>query len=177
MTAIRLALIAARAANGVIGRDNDLPWRIPEDMRYFMTVTEGKPVIMGRLTCLSIGRPLPRRTNIVVTSDRRFAEPGFTAVAGLADALDEARAAAHASGATEIFVIGGARLYAEALPLADRLYLTEIHQDFDGDVFFPAFDRRLWAETARRDVSDSTAVAGGYSFVVLDRIAESAKAV
>ena len=140
----RVALIAAVAANGTIGLDNRLPWRLPEDLRRFKALTLGHPVVMGRRTWDSIGRPLPGRTNIVVTRSTRFAAPG----ALIAHTLDEALAAAAA--ADEVFVIGGGDLYRAALPLAHRLLLTEIRRDFAGDAFFPAFDRAAFRETSRQ---------------------------
>jgi dihydrofolate reductase len=140
----RVALIAAVAANGTIGLGSHLPWRLPEDLRRFKALTLGHPVIMGRRTWESIGRPLPGRTNIVVTRSTRFAAPG----ALIAHTLDEALATAAA--ADEVFVIGGGELYRAALPLAQRLLLTEIRREFAGDAFFPAFDRAAFPETSRQ---------------------------
>ena len=131
----RVALIAAVAANRTIGLDNRLPWRLPEDLRRFKALTLGHPVVMGRRTWDAIGRPLPGRTNIVVTRSRRFAAPG----ALIAHTLDEALAAAAA--ADEVFVIGGGDLYRAALPLAQRLLLTEIRRELAGGAFFPVFAR------------------------------------
>ena len=141
-----LALIAACARGGVIGIDNRLPWHLPEDMKFFRETTRGKPVIMGRKTWESLPdafRPLPGRINIVISRN-----PGFQAAGGtVVDSLENALTAA---GNAEIaFVIGGAELYRQALPLADRLYLTEIDRDFAGDAFFPDFDRKHWQEVAR----------------------------
>jgi len=153
-----LSLIVAVAENGVIGRDNALPWHISEDLRYFKQVTSGKTVIMGRKTYQSIGRPLPKRTNIVVTRD-----PGFTAEGVLiAHSLDEALAKA---GDGEAVVIGGSSLFDEALKRADRFYLTEIHRAYEGDVHFPAWDKEAWQETSRRDVPGDPDI----SFVVFER--------
>jgi len=141
-----LALIAACARGGVIGIDNRLPWHLPEDMKFFRETTRGKPVIMGRKTWESLPdafRPLPGRINIVISRN-----PGFQAAGGtVVDSLENALTAA---GNAEIaFVIGGAELYRQALPLADRLYLTEIDRDFAGDAFFPDFDRKHWQEVSR----------------------------
>jgi dihydrofolate reductase len=155
---VTLSLIVAVAENGVIGRDNALPWHISEDLRYFKQVTSGKSVIMGRKTWQSIGRPLPNRTNIVVTRDPAFAAEGVL----VAHSLDEALAKA---GEGEAVVIGGSSLFDEALKRADRFYLTEIHRAYDGDVHFPAWDRAAWRETSRREVAGDPAI----SFVVLDR--------
>lgn len=141
-----LALIAACARGGVIGIANRLPWHLPEDMKFFRETTRGKPVIMGRKTWESLPdafRPLPGRRNIVVSRNPGFEAPGATVVAGLPEALA-------AAGDVDIaFVIGGAELYRQALPLADRLLLTEIDRAYEGDAFFPDFDRSTWTETAR----------------------------
>jgi len=158
-----LSLIVAIAENGVIGRDNQLPWHLPEDLRYFKQVTTGKPVVMGRKTFESIGRPLPNRTNIVVTANRDWHAPGVQVAHDLTDALERAEIAA-AGG--EAFLIGGAALFAAGLPLARRLYLTEIHRAYDGDICFPDWGRTGWRETARRRVEGDPAL----SFVLYDRV-------
>lgn len=153
-----LSLIVAVAENGVIGRDNALPWHIPEDLRYFKQATSGKTVIMGRKTFQSIGRPLPNRVNIVVTRDPAFAAGGIIVAGGLDDALAKA-------GGGEAMVIGGNSLFEEALPRADRLYLTEVHRAYEGDVHFPAWDRALWREVKRQRVAGDPDI----SFVVFER--------
>ncbi len=140
-----LTIIVARARNGVIGRDNKMPWHLSEDFAYFKRTTMGAPVIMGRKTHESIGRPLPGRRNLVVTRDPQRSFEGCETVASLAEAL----ALGAAQGVREIFLIGGSQLYAEGLPLADRLLVTEIHRDFDGDAHFDAPDPALWEEVAR----------------------------
>jgi dihydrofolate reductase len=157
-----VTLVAAVAANGVIGRDGDLPWRIPEDLRHFKAVTLGKPVIMGRKTWQSIGRPLPGRRNIVVTRDASFEAPG----AEIADSLDAALAMT--ADAAEVCVIGGGEIYAQALPFAERLHITEVAARVSGDVHFPAFDRAGWQETDRTDHA-ATADTPGFSFVTLEK--------
>jgi dihydrofolate reductase len=143
MTQPRLTLIVARARNGVIGKDNAMPWKIPGEQAYFKRVTMGHPIIMGRKTWESIGRPLPGRRSIVISRNSAFAAPGAEVVASLDAAL------ARCVGATEAFVIGGAQLYRLALPSADRLLITEIDHDFDGDTCFPAPDPAQWREVAR----------------------------
>jgi len=153
-----LSLIVAVAENGVIGRDNALPWHISEDLRYFKQVTSGKTVIMGRKTHQSIGRPLPNRTNIVVTRDPGFKAEGVLIAHSLEDAL-----AKSADG--EAVVIGGSSLFADALARADRFYLTEIHRAYEGDVHFPAWDRNAWREAARRLVPGDPDI----SFVTYER--------
>lgn len=138
-----LALIAAIARNGVIGADNALPWRLPEDLRRFRALTTGHTVVMGRRTWQSLPRPLPDRQNVVVTRQRDFSANGADIAGTLADAL----ALAHLP--PPVFCIGGAELYRAALPFADTLFLTEIERDFAGDVRFPAFDRSQWRVAAR----------------------------
>jgi dihydrofolate reductase len=155
-----LSLIVAVAENGVIGRDNALPWHIPEDLRWFKQVTSGKTVIMGRKTFQSIGRPLPNRTNIVISRDPAFAAQGVLTAHGLDHAL-----ALSGAGAGEQVVIGGSSLFAEALRRADRFYLTEIHRAYDGDVRFPEWDRAAWHEIARREVAGDPDI----SFVTYER--------
>lgn len=158
----RISLIAAVARNGVIGKDNALPWRLPEDLRHFKAVTLGHPIVMGRKTWESLGRPLPGRHNIVVTRRTDYGLPGeCTAVNSLAEAI------AAADDCGELFVIGGADLYTQALPLADRLYLTEIDAEFAGDAWFPDFDRSAWREASRQA---GTSEAGlRYAFVTYER--------
>ena len=126
-----LSVIVAVADNGVIGRDNALPWHLPEDLRYFKRVTLGKPIVMGRRTFESIGRPLPGRTNIVISRDPGFAAVGIEVAASLDAALQLA------SGAAEVVVIGGAEIYRLAIPRADRLYVTEVHTEPAGDALLP----------------------------------------
>jgi dihydrofolate reductase len=140
-----LTLIVARAQNGVIGRDNALPWRLPEDLAFFKRTTMGAPIIMGRKTHESIGRALPGRRNIVVTRDASKRFPGCDT----ATSLDEALALAAQDAAPAAFLIGGAQLYAEGLALAHELVVTEIAADFDGDATFPAPDPAVWRETSR----------------------------
>ena len=140
----RVILVAAVAANGVIGARGGLPWRLPEDLRHFKALTLGHPVIMGRRTWEGLGKALPGRENIVVTRSPGFEAPGAHVAASLDAAL------ALCLGEREAFVIGGAEIYAAALPRADALELTEIHRDFPGDTHFPAFERADWREVERR---------------------------
>jgi dihydrofolate reductase len=165
---MRIALIAAAARNDVIGRDNQLPWHLPDEFRHFKQTTEGHHVIMGRLTWESRNKPLPRRVNIVVSTTPGYAAPGATVVTSLAAAL----AAAEAAGEDEAFVIGGTRLYAEALPLADRLYLTRVEAEPEGDAYFPAFDASEWREVDRREHPIDERHAHAYTIRILDRIRE-----
>lgn len=141
-----LSLIAALAANGMIGRDNGMPWHLPEDLKRFRALTMGHPIIMGRRTWDALGRPLPGRTSIVVSRQPGLVLDGAIAVTSLEEAIE---AAASAEGGNHAFVIGGAQLYALALPHVQRLLLTEIADSFDGDTVFPPFDRSRWIESAR----------------------------
>jgi dihydrofolate reductase len=153
----RVVLVAAVADNGVIGDDGTIPWRIPEDMKHFRAVTRGHPVVMGRLTFESIGRPLPDRTNIVVTRTPGWSAEGVTVAGSVEQAL-----ALAAEGGRDVMVIGGAQVYAAAMAAADVQVLTEVHQQPTGDTHYPQFDRAGWAET-RREAHD------GYDFVWLER--------
>lgn len=133
-----ISLIVAMAQNGVIGRSNGLPWRLPEDLKRFREFTLGKPIVMGRRTFEAIGRPLPGRTNLVLTRDPHWSTEGVRAVHSLEEALLEAR------GCAELVGIGGAEVYRLLLPLARRIYLTHVHADVAGDTYFPAFDATQW---------------------------------
>ncbi|MFZ5836536.1 MAG: dihydrofolate reductase [Pseudomonadota bacterium] len=159
-----ISLIAAVAQNGVIGREGGLPWRLPEDLKFFKATTLGKPVIMGRRTYDSIGKPLPGRLNIVLTRDPRWRAPGIS----VAHDLDGALRIAQGSGADEAMIIGGADIYEMALPIASRIYLTRIQREFDGDALFPALDPQQWHEVARTEKSAGD-VPFDYCFVTLER--------
>ncbi len=142
---MKLAIIVAAAKNGVIGSNNQLPWHLPQDLKYFKSVTLGKPVIMGRKTYESIGRPLPGRTNIVVTRSKDWAVDNVIVTNSLEQALLEAKKTLAGSVATdEVMVIGGAEVYRSALPFADRIYLTKINAMPDGDAFFEALSDADW---------------------------------
>lgn len=139
----KIVLVAAHARNGVIGRDGDMPWRLPSDLKHFKAVTLGTPVIMGRKTYLSIGRPLPGRANIVI-SRSGFSAEGIETVESLDAALELAQRHADKSGASQVSVIGGGQIYALAIGLADELLLTEVDADIEGDTIFPEIDSTLW---------------------------------
>lgn len=167
---MKKTLIVAMSRNRVIGRNNKLPWYLPEDLRYFKEVTMHKPIIMGRRTFESIGRPLPGRLNIVVTSDSGWACPtGAARVGSLDEAFRRAQAQAELDGVDEMVVIGGGQLYAEALPMMDRLYVTQVHADIEGDVYFPEVDWDDWEEVASQEHAASEQNPYPYSFVVYDR--------
>ena len=160
-----LSIIAAVAKNGVIGKDNQLLWHLPEDMRNFRETTRGKPVIMGRKTWESLPdafRPLPGRNNIVVSRNPVYQPSGASLASTLNDAILKA------GDAEEVFVIGGAELYRLALPIADRLYLTEIDQDFEGDAYFPDIEKSNWEEAYREIPHSASGIR--YSFVLYQPI-------
>lgn len=160
---MRLSLIVALASNGVIGRNNQLPWRLSADLKHFKALTMGKALIMGRRTFESIGRPLPGRTNIVVTRDRAFQAPGCIVVHDVDQAL---HTAAHQE---EVMAMGGANLYRQLLPRADRLYLTEVKAEVAGDTWFPELNPAEWAETERVSHRADDKNEYDYDFVILDR--------
>jgi dihydrofolate reductase len=149
----RITLVAARARNGVIGRDNALPWHLPEDLQHFKATTLGHPIVMGRRTFESIGRPLPGRRTLVVSRNPAWAHPGCER----AGSLDEAIGLC--AGSAEVFVVGGAQLYAAAMPRADRLILTEVDVDVPGDAYFPTPDRNRWRLAGRAPAVSRTGLA------------------
>ncbi|OUS14083.1 dihydrofolate reductase [Gammaproteobacteria bacterium 53_120_T64] len=164
----RISLIVAVADNGVIGSNNQLPWRISADLKYFKRVTLGKPIIMGRLTYESIGKPLPGRTNIVLSRDSAWRADGVERASDLNAALAIAKKIVDDSQLEELMIIGGATIYREALPQADRLYLTRVHTQVDGDAFFPELDLSQWLETPVEELA-SEGKTPACSFVRLDR--------
>lgn len=139
----KIYLVAAVASNGIMGRDGQLPWHLPEDLKHFKRLTLGHPVIMGRRTWESLRGPLPGRDNIVVTTQAGYDAPGAAVASSLESAL------ALCAGETMAFVIGGSRLFAESLPVAAGLVMTEIHRDYEGDTWFPEYDRSRWRESQR----------------------------
>lgn len=159
----KIAIIAAIANDGVIGANNTLPWRLPEDLKRFRALTMGHHIIMGRKTYESLGRLLPGRTTVIVSRQAGYRVEGAKVAGSLQEAI------ALCDGDEEVFVIGGAEIYREALSLADRLYLTEIDAAFDGDAWFPEFDRAAWRECARERHSSSAGWV--YSFVDYERAA------
>ena len=157
-----LSLIVAVSQNGVIGKGNKLPWHLPADLKRFKKLTMGHPIIMGRKTFESIGKPLPGRTNIVITRQKEFASFGALTAPSLEEALRMCKKE------EEVFVIGGATIFEQALPLANRLYLTLIHQDFDGDTSF-RWDPSQWKEISREDFFSDIANPHSYRFLILKR--------
>lgn len=148
MSALPIALIVAAADNDVIGRNNALPWDLPEDLAHFKRTTMGKPILMGRRTFESIGRPLPGRSNIVISRDPGFGAEGVRVVDSLDAALDLAESIALIDGSEELMVIGGAQIYELALPRAQRLYVTRVHVAPAGDAYLPVIDWSEWVEVA-----------------------------
>jgi len=157
---IRISAIVAMSLNRVIGKNNQLPWKISEDLKRFKTITTGHPIVMGRKTFESIGRVLPHRENIIISRQMGYRVEGAQVVQSLEGALELCK------GKTdEVFIIGGAEIYRLALSQTDRLYLTLIHQEIEGDAFFPEFARSEFTEVSREDHQDPIP----YSFLVLDR--------
>jgi dihydrofolate reductase len=155
-----IALVVAMAENRVIGKDNKLIWHLPADLKHFKQTTSGHPIIMGRKTFESIGKPLPNRTNIIVTRQTDLQAEGCM----VANSLPEALMLAQQLDA-EIFVIGGAEIYQQALFLADTIYVTEVHHSFEGDTFFPEIDSVLWQEVSREKNEPDEKNTYPYSFV------------
>jgi dihydrofolate reductase len=163
-----ISLIAALTENRVIGKNNDLPWHLPDDMKYFMKTTSGHLVIMGRKNYESIPekfRPLPNRTNIVVTRQRNYRAKNCTVVHSLDDALN----LAHQANVDEVFIIGGAEIYRQGFARADRLYLTEIHAAVDGDTYFPEFNKNHWKETSRTHHPADERHTFAFDFVIYEK--------
>ncbi|CAI8181714.1 MAG: Dihydrofolate reductase type 3 [Marinobacterium sp. xm-d-530] len=167
---MRLALIVAQGLNRVIGNDNKLPWYLPEDLRYFKEVTMGKPIIMGRKTFESIGKPLPGRLNIVITRDSNWSAEGVKVVSGLGDAIEVGEGQALIDGVEEAVIIGGAQIYAQSLSIVDRLYLTQVEAEPEGDAYFPEIDYSQWQELGRQSFpAGDQPNRYPYSFIVYDR--------
>jgi len=169
VSAPRIALVVAVAENGVIGRGGGLPWRLPSDLQRFRKLTLGKPLVMGRRTYLSIGRPLDGRDTIVVTRQADFGAAGVHIAASLEEALALGRRLAAARGAEEVMVIGGEEIFRAALPMANRVYLTLVHASPPGDTRFPLPDPALWREVAREPMPRSPKDEFAADFVVLER--------
>lgn len=167
---IHVVLVVAVAENGVIGADGGLPWRLSSDLKHFRKVTMGKPVVMGRKTFESIGKPLSGRDNIVITRQPDYRGEGVRVAADVDAAMALAGAAAERLGAEEICVIGGGEVYRQTLEIADRIYLTEVHMCADGDTRFPDLDRARWAETSRRQCAAGEKDSAAFSIVTLERV-------
>jgi dihydrofolate reductase len=164
-----IALVVAVAENGAIGRGGDLPWRLSSDLKQFRRLTLGKPVIMGRRTFESLGRVLDQRVNIVMTRDPDFNVPGVVVARSFEEALEQGREAAVQAGVDEIMVIGGEDVFRAALPLAGRIYLTEVHARPEADTWFPSFDASVWREVSREAHAPGPKDDHAFSFVLLER--------
>ncbi|AKO91717.1 type 3 dihydrofolate reductase [Priestia filamentosa] len=159
-----ISFIVAMDDNNLIGKDNALPWHLPADLAYFKKVTTNHTIVMGRKTYESIGRPLPKRKNVVLTHSTSFQEEGVTVI----HSLDELKEMANHSN-EELFIIGGARLYEQLLPVADRLYVTHIRATFDGDTHFPVFSKEEWKIIDSKEHKKDEKNAYDYEFVVYER--------
>jgi len=161
----RISAIVAMDEQRTIGKNNTLPWHLPADLQHFKRITTGHPIFMGRKTYESIGRPLPNRVNIILTSNEHFSAEGCVIVKSLAEGLKIAQE----NDSKEIFIIGGAEVFRQLMPQIDRLYLTIIHHQFTGDVFFPELNLAEWQEVMREDHSPNEDNRYAYSFITLDR--------
>lgn len=165
----RIALMVAASENGVIGRDNQLPWHLPKDLQHFKKTTLGKPVVMGRKTFDSIGRPLPGRPNVVVTRQQDYQADGVSVASSLEHGLEIAAQKAIESDSSEVMLIGGAELYRQGLPLVERVYLTKVHADIEGDAFFPTLPDSDWRciEEEKHEACERNPFS--YSFCIYER--------
>jgi dihydrofolate reductase len=166
---MKLSLIVAVAKNGIIGHNNQLIWHLPNDLKQFKRLTTGHCIIMGRKTFKSIGKPLPNRTSIIISRNMDFQIEGCITVNSLENAISEAKKIE----TEEAFVIGGAEIYRLALPIVDKIYLTEVHHTYEGDTFFPEIDKNIWQETYRENFDIDEKHSVKYSFVEMERKAAS----
>lgn len=168
---MKISLIAAVAQNGVIGRDNDMPWHLPDDFAFFKQKTSHHAIIMGRKSLEALGKPLRNRTSIVITRNQDFTAEGVTIVHTLNEAITEAKKVdEQLYQSNEIFVIGGAEIYKIAIPMATTLYLTEIHQTYEGDTYFPQFDKSEWQEISRQPHPTDERHDASFDFVEYERL-------
>jgi dihydrofolate reductase len=166
-----ISLIAAASENSVIGKDNKLPWHLPTDMKYFKNITWGMPVIMGRKSFEALGKPLRGRSNIVITRNKNWSADGVKTV----QSIDQAINLASQTDAKEIYIIGGGEIFQAAIPSADRIYLTLVHENFEGDAFFPEIKHEEWKLTSNRDCDPDEKNAYALSFQVWERKTPSPK--
>jgi dihydrofolate reductase len=162
---LKLSIIVATAEQGVIGKDNQLIWHLPEDLKMFRRLTTGHVIIMGRKTFESIGKPLPNRTSIIISRNTDYQVEGCIVVGSLEEAIEKAKEIE----SEEAFIIGGAQIYALALDMADTVYLTQVHHNFEGDVFFPVLDTNIWTETERKSFQPDEKHAYAFDFVTLEK--------
>lgn len=173
MNIVKISLIVAVAENGVIGIDNKLPWHLPGDLKYFKSTTMGKPMLMGRKTFESLGKPLPGRPHIIITRDQNYNLDHFqncSVVHSVEEILKTSEEIALKNVSEEIVIIGGAEIYELMLPMVDRLYVTEVHASVEGDTCFPDYNKSQWAEIKRETFKSSGPNPYDFSFVVFDRI-------
>jgi dihydrofolate reductase len=161
-----ISAIAAMAENRAIGINNRLPWHLPADLKHFKALTSGHPILMGRKTYQSIGRPLPHRMNIIITRDLEFQAPGCIVV----NSIEQAVGVAEVEDSNEIFIIGGAEVYQQLMPHIERIYLTIVHHAFEADTFFPEIDMKEWREVAREDHVADEANEFDFSFITLEKL-------
>ena len=166
---ISIEFVVAIGENGVMGREGALPWRLKSDLKHFKAATIGKPIVMGRKTYLSIGKPLPGRTNIVVTRDAAYTQPGLVVASNLEAALASARGDALRRGADAIAIIGGADIFTQTMPLADRLVVTHVKTSPEGDTLFPEIDPAVWREVERSDHAPGPNDDAGFAIVTYVR--------
>ena len=166
---MNLAVICAMSENRIIGRSNELPWHLPGDLKYFKQTTLGSPIIMGRKTWESIGRPLPGRSNIVVSRNNQLTIEQVQTADSLTGAIKLAREVAVPDNVSEVFVIGGAELYKEAFPLAGRLYLTRVHSEVEGDTYLEGFREKDWIEISRETFNVADHEGHNYSICILEK--------
>lgn len=167
---MKLSIIVATAEKGVIGKDNQLIWHLPEDLKMFRRLTTGHVIIMGRKTFESIGKPLPNRTSIIISRNIDYLVEGCIVVGSLEEAIEKAKEIE----TEEAFIIGGAQIYALALDMADTVYLTQVHHNFEGDAFFPVLDTNIWTETERKSFQPDEKHAYAFDFVTLEKRTDKA---
>ena len=160
---MKLAIIVATDEQGLIGKDNDLPWKLSADLQYFRKVTMGKPIIMGRRTHESIGRPLPGRGNIIITSDKTYRAEGCIVTHSMSQAIKACE------NAQEVMIMGGASLYQQWLPTADKIYLTQVHATLEGDTWFPDWNKEQWHEVSKEAYPADEKNEYPYSFILYER--------
>ena len=163
-----VVMVLAVSENGVIGRGNDLPWQLPDDLQHFKRTTMGQPILMGRKTFDTVGKPLPGRPNYVITRDKTWSASGVTVVHTLEEGLDRASDHALIEGADALMVVGGAEIYRLALPIADRIVMTEVHGEVDGDAYFDLESIGDWREVSRERVAGGLRNSHDFSIVVLE---------
>lgn len=167
---MKRSMIVAMAENRVIGVNNQLPWYLPNDLKYFKQVTMGKPILMGRKTFESIKKPLPGRTNIVITRSQDWSAEGVKVVHSLEQAFDLGESICEIDGQSEVMIIGGDQIYQTSLADVDRIYLTKVHAEVKGDAYFPEVDWSEWQEVGREDFEAEGPNPYDYSFIVFDRL-------